>query len=153
MAKRWFSIISATLALVLALWSNHSSAGDVVIVVIVHKQNPVGKLDKGELRPMFQTTKTQWPNGDKITPLNLPEANSLRSGVDAAVLGLKPDSVGKYWIDRKIRGGAPPPQKVPTVASMLALVASKPGAIGYVAEGDVKGNVKVVARVVNGEVK
>lgn len=151
MTKRWLSTISAVI--VLALWTGDSTAGGDVIAIIVHKENTVGKLGKGDLRPIFQTTKTQWPNGDKITALNLPEANALRPGVDAAVLGLDPGRVSKYWIDRKIRGGAPPPQKVPTVASMLALVGSKPGAIGYVAEADVKGNVKVVARIANGEVK
>jgi len=151
MASRWFSTFFALIAL--ALWTGDSAAGGDVIVIIVHKDNSVGKLAKGELRPIFQTSKTQWPNGDKIIALNLPEANTLRQGVDAAVLGLDPERVSRYWIDRKIRGGAPPPQKVPTVAGMLALVGSKPGAIGYVAEGDVKGNVKVVARIVNGEVK
>lgn len=147
-------ILNALLLLAaVASYAGDSAAGGDVIAIIVNKSNAVGKMGKGELRPIFQTTKTDWPDGDKITAINLPEANSLRQGVDAAVLGLDPDRVSRYWIDRKIRGGAPPPQKVATTSAMLALVGSKAGAIGYVGETEVKGNVKVIARIINGEVK
>jgi len=149
--RRLFAALIGVAAL--SSWSDDTSAGGDIIAIVVNKGNPVDKVGKGELRPIFQTTKTEWPHGEKVVAINLPEANTLRQGVDAAVLGLDPERVSRYWIDRKIRGGAPPPQKVATPGAVLALVGSKPGAIGYVAESDVKGNVKVVARVVNGEVK
>lgn len=128
-----------------------SASGDE-IVVIVNMDNPVNQLQQSDLRPVFQATKTEWPNGGKVVPYNLPETDSVRLGFDAAVLGLDADRVAKYWVDRKIRGGNPAPKKVPSGAMVVKLVAAKPEALGYVAATDVDKSVKIVARIRGGEV-
>jgi len=122
------------------------------IVVIVNKGNPVRSLSRDELRPIFQTTKTQWPDGNRIAPFQLPEADSIRHGFDAAVLGLDPDRVARYWVDRKIRGGERPPAKLSTPAAIARMVGSNAAGIGYVAAADATPAVKVVARIHNGEI-
>ena len=132
------------------LWPATSSAGDDVIAVIANKDVPQAKLGRDELRPIFQTTKTQWSNGTTIVPLNLPEDNSLRKGFDSAVLGLDPDRVARYWIDRKIRGDGRPPKKLSSPGAVLKAVAKTSGAIGYVAVADVDASVKVVAKIKGG---
>ncbi len=104
---------------------------------------------ESDLRPIFQTTKTSWEGG-KALPLNLPEDDATRRGFDAAVLGLDPDRVARYWVDRKIRGGNPPPKNVPSAAMIVKVVSSKPGAIGYVPTNSVNSGVKVVAKVRGG---
>jgi ABC-type phosphate transport system substrate-binding protein len=122
------------------------------IVVIVNKANPIKALTREDLRPIFQTKKLQWDDGSRIEAIDLPDNESIRSGFSAAVLGLDAERVARYWVDRKIRGGERPPPKVPSPGSVVRLVAAKAGAIGYVQSTDVNPNVKVVARVRNGEV-
>lgn len=129
-----------------------ASAGPDEIVVIVNKDNPATALGQSDLRPIFQTTKTEWPDGSKILPLNLPEADPMRLGFDAAVLGLDPDRVARYWVDRKIRGGNPPPKKIPSGALVVKLVSAKVEAVGYANVGDVDKSVKIVARIRGGQV-
>jgi hypothetical protein len=48
------------------------------------------------------------------------------------VLGLEPEAVGPFWIDRRIRDESPPPRIVPTLDLALRVVAKLPGAITYV---------------------
>ena len=139
-------------AIAAACWSGPSTAGGDVIAISVNKANTSSKLDQGDLRPIFQTSKTTWPNGDKIIALNLPEEDLMRKGVDAAVMGLDPERVARYWVDRKIRGGNAPPKKIPSVGAMLKLVGSQAGAIGYVSAGEVSGDVKVIAKIKDGQV-
>jgi ABC-type phosphate transport system substrate-binding protein len=122
------------------------------IAVIANKAVAVSKISRNELRPMFQTRKNTWPDGTSAHPMNLPEASPIRQAFDAAVLGLDPDRVARYWIDRKIRGGERPPPVVSSSALVVKLVSKTAGALGYVEASAVDGSVKVVAKVVGGQV-
>jgi ABC-type phosphate transport system substrate-binding protein len=134
-------------------WTDFSQAGEEVIAVVVSRSSSIGAIGREDLRPIYLTTKTAWSNGQTIEPFNLPESSSLRATFDSVVLGMNPDEVARYWIDRRIRGDARPPRKVQSAATVLALVAKSEGAIGYVALADVNASVKVIARVEGGQVK
>jgi hypothetical protein len=86
-----------------------------------------------------------------VRPFNLPDAHVLRQSFDLAVLGLDPSRVARYWIDRQVRGGERPPAVVPSSALMVRLVAKTVGSVGYVESALVNPSVKVLARVVGGE--
>ena|SRR5688572_11132176 len=132
-------------------WSASSTAGDP-IAVIVNPGNPISSISVSDLRPIFQTTKTSWGNsaGDAM-PLNLPEDSPVRQEFDKATLGLDPDRVARYWQDRKIRGGARAPTRVPSSGAVLKVVAAKLGAVGYVKVSEVNATVKVVAKIQDGK--
>ena len=134
-------------------WTDFSQAGEEAIAVVVSRSNPVNALSKEDLRPIYLTTKTVWSNGTSIEPFNLPETSPLRAMFDSVVLGMNPDEVARYWIDRRIRGDSRPPRKVQSSSTVLALVAKSEGAIGYVPLADVNASVKVIARVEGGQVK
>ena len=136
--------------LAIALTSTSSSFADDEILVIVSKDHPAKSLTLGELRPLFKVTKTNWSSGEKASPINLPPENQYRRAFDAVVLGMSPDEVSKYWIDRKIRGNGRPPRSVPSVPAVVAVVASSDGAIGYVPAVASTERVKVVARIRGG---
>ena len=123
-----------------------------MIVVVANKAVAVTKISRDDLRPIFQTKKDTWPDGTPAKPFNLPENNAIRQGFDAAVLGLDPDRVVKFWIDRKIRGGERPPQTAPSSAVLVKVVSKTPGGLGYVEAKAVDATVKVVAKVVDGQV-
>ena len=123
------------------------------ILVIANKGIASDALTRDELRPIFQTKKNTWPDGSTVRPFNLPEADASRRGFDAAVLGLDPDRVARYWIDRKIRGSDRPPQTASSSAVMVAVVGRTAGAVGYVdSKVSLNPNVKVIAKIVNGQV-
>lgn len=134
------------------LSEHSSSAADDPIAVVVNPGNPITSISVSELRPIFQTTKTSWGNsaGDTL-PLNLPEDSPLRQEFDRATLGLDPDRVARYWQDRKIRGGARAPMRVPSSSAVLKVVASKVGAVGYVKLSEANPTVKVVAKIQDGK--
>lgn len=146
--------LAVALALVFgaSTWSAEGGAEQDEIAVVVSRANPTSRVEQRELRPLFQTTRTEWSSGVRAVPLNLPEDNSLRMDFDRVILGLDPDGVKKYWIDRKIRGGERPPKKVPSSGAVLRIVAKDAGAIGYISSRDVDNSVKVVARVRGGRV-
>jgi ABC-type phosphate transport system substrate-binding protein len=142
---------SCLLALAALSLDSRSEAGDP-IAVIVNTGNPISSIAVSDLRPIFQTTKTSWGNSaGEAMPLNLPEDSPLRQEFDKAVLGLDPDRVARYWQDRKIRGGARPPTRVPSAGAVLKVVASKEGAVGYVKASEVNPTVKVVAKIQDGK--
>jgi ABC-type phosphate transport system substrate-binding protein len=145
------SFCALLVALPALTWSSGSQAGGEVLAVIVNKQNPARELSQNELRPIFQTTKKVWSSGEDAVPINLPEDNSLRNDFDQAVLGLDPERVARYWTDRKVRGGARPPVRVPNTAAVLKAVAAKAGAVGYVRLSEVNPSVRVVAKISGGK--
>lgn len=122
------------------------------IWVIAHKSVPVTKLSQEELRPIFQSRKTTWPDGSSVRPFNLLPNVYARQSFDAAVLALSPELMPRYWIDRRVRGEAYPPKTVPSEAIMLKVIRSLPGAVGYVEAATIDPAVKVVARIVGGQV-
>lgn len=128
------------------------SAPRAALAVIAHKGVLASKLSRDELRPLFQTKKDTWPDGANARPFNLPDSSPQRQAFDQAVLGLDPDRVARYWIDRKIRGGERPPQTAPSTAVMVKVIGKTPGAVGYVDAALVDNSVKVLAKVIDGEV-
>jgi ABC-type phosphate transport system substrate-binding protein len=131
--------------------SRGSLAGGEALAIVVNKANPASSLSQNDLRPIFQTTKKTWDSGQEAIPINLLEDSPLRAEFDQVVLGLDPERVARYWTDRKVRGGARPPVRVPTTAAVLKAVAAKPGAVGYVRLSEVNASVKVVAKISGGK--
>jgi len=122
------------------------------IVVVANKAVSATHISREELRLIFQTKKNTWPDGTPAKPFNLPDSDSTRQGFDAAVLGLDPDRAARYWIDRKIRGGERPPQTAPSAAVVIKVISKTAGALGYVEAAAADGSVKIVAKIVDGEV-
>lgn len=145
--------IALACALAALSWHGTSDAGPAdEIAVVVNKANAANALTREELRPLFQTTKGRWPDGTAAEPLNLGDESPARQGFDAVVLGLDPDRVARYWIDRKIRGGERPPRKITTPSALVRVVSADRGAVGYVRVGDLNDTVKIVARIRDGKV-
>src|SRR5262245_36554072 len=119
--------VLVTVLAMAAFWALSSAAGAPALLVIVHSANPAKHLGPSELRPIFQANKKTWESGARVDPVNLPEKSVARHDFDRAVLGLDPDESQKYWIDRRVRGDARPPKKLPTPSAVSAFVASTPG--------------------------
>ena len=129
-----------------------SRAGGVALAVIANKSVSIAALGRDELRNIFQTRQVVWPGGLPVRAFNLPDTHPLRWSFDNSVLGLDPARAARYWIDRQVRGGERPPAVVPSPALMVRLIAKTVGSVGYVESALVNPSVKVLARVVDGQV-
>ena len=119
--------------------------------MVVNDSAGASRLSRDELKSIFQTRTTRLPSGEKAAPVNLPQGDSVRVSFDQVVLGLEPDEVARYWVDRKIRGGNRPPKKLGSSALVLKHVERTPGAIGYIPASKAKG-LRVVAKIQGGKV-
>jgi ABC-type phosphate transport system substrate-binding protein len=142
----------ALLGVVVLLSASRSEADGIELLVIVNSSNAESRLSQSELRALFLTKKRTWSNGETADPVNLPEKSPQRNEFDQRVLGFNAESAARYWVDRKVRGDARPPRKLPTPAAVQAYVAASPGGIGYVPPTTLAAGVKTVARIVGGEV-
>jgi hypothetical protein len=117
------------------------------LVIVVNPKNPVRSLGAGEIEAIFTTRRLDWPGGSRIVAFNFPPRHPAREEFDRRALHLEPDEVARFWIDRRVRGGHPPPRQIPDARTMLRVVASLETAVGYVASGEADGSVRVVAEI------
>ncbi len=146
--RRKFLLLIAAIALV----GTRGFASDPALAVIVHPDVEVKKLNDVELEAIFLTERRYWFGTKAIIPFNLPPRTDDRVVFDRAVLRMDPEAIARYWLDRRVRSGTPPPRQAPDPATVGRLVAKLPGAIGYVPESMVTHEVRVIARVRNGKV-
>jgi hypothetical protein len=60
------------------------------------------------------------------------------------LLGMSPDEVGRYWIDRKVRGQSAAPRSLPSAAHVAKVAAKFPGAIGYLPADQLTSDIQAV---------
>jgi ABC-type phosphate transport system substrate-binding protein len=146
------NLLFATLALALGFTEPRAGAALDDIAVIVNKSNAVAPMNRSQLSALFRAKTSQFPGGGRATALNLPPDNPVRQSFDAAVLGMQPDEVERYWLDSKIRSGVGSPRKLAGPAAVVRVVASDDTGVGYVPISEVTAGVRLVARIRSGQV-
>jgi len=120
-----------------------SAGTELCLVVVVAKGSPIRDISKAELRQIFMGETTVL-SGNKVVPFNFESKTRQRIAFDELVLGMSVDEVGRYWIDRKIRGQRPPPRSLPSSAYMARVVQKWPGALGYLPENELPADIQPV---------
>lgn len=118
--------------LVLGARAAGAEARGVELAVVVALNSPLKDLSLSDLRRIYTSEPFSDPKGTRLVPLNHPPRTTDRVGFDRLVLGMDPETVGKFWLDRRIRGQPGAPRTVDSLAMLLKVVAKLPGAIGYV---------------------
>lgn len=118
-----------------------AAAGEVV--VIAHPSVP--RLDGVTVERIY-TGKVVEVGGVRLTPFDLTAGHALRVRFLARWLDRDEERYTAYWTVRRYVGKGVPPSQVPTVADMIRLISTTPGAVGYVDEAEVKAGMNVVAR-------
>jgi ABC-type phosphate transport system substrate-binding protein len=125
-------------------WSNHAGAGaPALVVVIVADSSTVKDVSRMELRKLF-LRNTSSVGGQSMIPLNHPAKSDTRVRFDKLVLGMNEAEVGRYWIDRRVRGESGPPRVVQPADLLKEVVSRLPGAISYVRSDQVDNKVRVL---------
>jgi len=141
------------LLITLGLLAAPGYASGPAMAVIVHPEVDAKRLSDVELETIYLTQRRYWSGTRAIIPFNLPARSEDRVSFDQSVLRMSPDAIARYWLDRRVRGGPPPPRQAPDPLTVVRLVAKLQGAIGYVPESLVTHEVRVVARIRNGKVQ
>jgi hypothetical protein len=120
------------------------AGSDVALAVIVAPNSKLTNISRDDLRRVFQSERLTDPDGNRLIALNHPPKTVDRVGFDQAVLGMDAEAVGRFWIDRKIRGGSGPPRTVESLATLRRVVEKLPGAIGYIRLAQLTNEVRVI---------
>ncbi len=80
---------------------------------------------------IFRRRQAYWGDGVRTQPVNLPASNAVRRAFSQCVLGELPEAMENYWREMYFHGVLPP-HVVDSERAVVLLVASTPGAIGYV---------------------
>src|SRR5262245_51350758 len=94
--------IATVIALCLALLGSAYADGKKLVLVVV-RGSRVTSISRSDLRRCFLGEQVS-AAGKPLVPFNATANSPERTGFDKAVLGMTPDEVGRFWIDRKIRG-------------------------------------------------
>jgi len=114
------------------------------LVVVVAKGSSLTTISRGDLKRCFLGEPVS--AGDKpLVPFNAMPNSPDRAGFDKAVLGMSPEEVGRYWVDRKVRGQSAAPRALPSAAHVAKVAAKFPGAIGYLPADQMTSDIQAVA--------
>src|SRR5882724_10530202 len=142
--------LAAVLLLALPSSERNARASDrVVLAVVVAKTSAVQDISLSQLKRAFMNEGDSDASGQRYVPFNHPPHTTDRVGFDKLVLGMSPDEVSQFWIDRKIRGLSGPPRTVDSLSLLLRLIARLPGALSYARPAQLTGEVRAVR--VNGK--
>jgi hypothetical protein len=115
-----------------------------VLVLVVSPGLRLNDMSSALVQRVFRGEPTDLA-GRRMLPFNYAPDHALRQTFDRLVLRMTPDEVGRYWVDRRIRGQGMPPRTVPSAAVARAVAAKLPGAITYVTTADVDASVRVLS--------
>ncbi len=152
--RRLGALLALSLAVLLLLLmpsaERSASASDrVVLAVVVAHGSSVQDVRLSELKRIFTNEGDSDASGQRYVPFNHPPHTTDRVAFDKIVLGMSPDDVSQFWIERRIRGLSGPPRSVDSLSLLLRLIARLPGGIGYARPSQLTSDVRAVR--VNGK--
>jgi hypothetical protein len=122
----------------------YAAPGKNTIVIVTQTTNALFDLPLRELKRLYKAEQVTGPDGNALIPLNHAIGSPIRVAFESLVLKMSPDDVGRFWIDRKIRGQVGAPKSVPVMAVLRKAVATLPGTLTYLNASDLTPDLKVL---------
>jgi ABC-type phosphate transport system substrate-binding protein len=111
------------------------------IVVIVNVSNSVDNLSMGDLKKIFLSDRSHWDTGKAISPVMVSGGAPERTAFLKIVCGMSDADFGKYFMQAAFSGkSVTAPKEVGSSQGVKAVIASSPGAIGFVKAQDFHGD-------------
>lgn len=124
-------------------WVGAQSADSLAIVVA--KASPIRDLSQFELKKLYLGANITDSTGERIIPFNQGPKLPDRLAFDSRVLGMTPDEVARYWIDRKIRGQTGAPKSVGSPELVQRVVSRLEHSITYVRFDQVLPEMRIIS--------
>jgi len=115
------------------------------LALVVARDSALQQLSRFELKKLYLGAHIVDPSGERIVPFNQAAMAPDRVAFEAKVLGMSPDEVASYWIDRKIRGQSGAPKAVGSPDLVQKVVSKVDHSIAYVRLDQVRPEVRVIA--------
>lgn len=112
------------------------------IVVIFHPSN-TNNVDAKQIRSMYLAKTHVFPDGEKVTPLDVADESEVKKIFSKKVLRKSPSSLNSYW-SRMIFSAKGKPPKALSMSGVKARVAIDKNAMGYIDSELVDDSVKVI---------
>ena len=104
------------------------------LAVIVNVANGTASLDAKGVKAHFLKTTSAWRSGDRVRPVDQSDATAKRAAFLAKVLGMSATELDRYWLERQYANADAPPAKAPDDATVIRIVKTFKGAIGFVSK-------------------
>jgi len=114
------------------------------LVIVTQRNAGLSEISLRQLKHLYTGEQVEGPAGSALIPLNHAPRAPLRVAFDRLVLNMNADEVGRFWIDRKIRGQTGAPRAVPNIELLRRVVATLPGTLTYLDVNDVTPELKVL---------
>lgn len=112
-------------------------------VIIVNPANGASKVSKAELKRIFNGRMKSW-SGGKVVPINQLYTSPVASKFIKDATGMSTEEYKTYWVQQQIKGKGTQPMMQKSDQAVKLMVASIPGAIGYITKGSEDATVKVI---------
>jgi hypothetical protein len=106
------------------------------LVIVVHAENKVGRIDKSGLKSMYLGLTTYWPGELRVKAYHRVHDGAIGKPFFRDVLGMTPARYRHTWQKRQLSGQGVEPEVVASAAALVAKVAASAGAIGYMLESE-----------------
>ena len=134
----------AVVVIALGLGIGWAHADGKKLVVVVARGSSLTNISRDDLKRCFLGEHVS-VGGKPLVPFNASPGSAERAGFDQAVLGMSPDDVGRFWVDRKVRGQSGAPRSLPSPVHIAKVAAKFPGAIGYLTVDRLTADIQAVA--------
>ena len=114
--------------------------------VVINSSNPLTSLSKAELARIFTKKSTQFSDGRKASPVDLPVDASARDSFSKSVLGKPAAAMNSYW-QQQIFSGKDVPPPIRSEDAAISFVRSSENGIAYVSAAADTAGVNVVTVV------
>ncbi|HWO19879.1 MAG TPA: hypothetical protein VNO30_13930 [Kofleriaceae bacterium] len=106
------------------------------LVLVVHAENTISRLDRSTLKNMYLGLTTFWVGSVRVRPYNRVHEGAAGKPFFRDVLGMTPARYRHTWQKHQLSGQGVEPEVVATAASLVAKVAANAGAIGYILDSE-----------------
>lgn len=113
-------------------------------LLIAHPAVDARDLSLNTTRLIFSMQLSQWPDGTPVRVYVLPDDNSLHRSFTKDLLSLYPRQLRRVWDRQLYSGTGQAPENVAGEAEMRHMVATTPGAVGYLSSEMIDDTVQVL---------
>ena len=125
------SVIILTVLMLLPLAGQKPVVAAAGFQIIVHPDVEGTRIPRTALSSIFLKEAPRWADGAVVLPVDQSMRSEVRAAFCREVLAVSVDELKRLWHQKILAGVMPPPVKA-SDQEILAYVAEKKGAIGYV---------------------
>ena len=114
------------------------------LVVVTNPKSGIDRMSREEVVFVFLGRWRQLPSGIAAVPIDLPIDSPERAAFYRQLVSKSQSEIKAYWSRLMFSGGARPPISPDSREEQIRILASTPGAIGYLDRSAVDNRMKIV---------